>query len=196
MKKLALLLLLGLAVAACGGAADDAVASLDETTATTTPSGNTEIDSEQALLDFAQCMRDNGIADFPDPSTDADGNVRPFGSGGPGTLDVDPSTLEAARDECTPLIEDLALNFLRTNRADIEDQLVEFASCMRDEGVDMPDPDFSNLLGGGRGDGNGGPFGDIDFSHPDVQDAAETCSAIFGEGLRFPGRGPRGGDNG
>ncbi len=193
MKKFVLLIAFALVVAACGGQSDDAVASLADTTATTLEA-ETEADSEELLLEFAQCMRDNGVSDFPDPTLDADGNIRPFGNGGgQGDLGVDRDTIQAAQEECTPIVEDLALNFFRANRGQIEDLLYEFASCMRDKGIDMPDPDFSEgpLAGGG-------PFGDIDREDPEFQEAAETCSQVFGAGgFGIPGgRGRGGGDNG
>jgi hypothetical protein len=197
MKKIFLLVTFGLALVACGEGSDDAVASLDDTTVTTADVQNLDIDNEQVLLEFAQCMRDNGVDGFPDPTTDADGNVRPFGGGGAGQdLGADRDTIEAARDACSPIIEDLALSFVRENRADIEDQLFEFAACMRDEGVEIPDPDFSNLLGGERGQG-GGPFGGaIDVEDPKFQEAAETCSEVFGAGgVRLPGLGSGQGSN-
>src|SRR5262245_56662449 len=65
-------------LAACGGSGEaespDDVASLDDGSTTTSPSNsdgpdNSEVspeDREQALLDYAQCMRDHGI-DKPDP---------------------------------------------------------------------------------------------------------------------------------
>ena len=191
MKKLVLLIALALVVAACGGESDDTVASLEDTTVTTVESDASEADSEQILLEFAECMRDNGVPDFPDPTLDADGNIRPFGNGrGQGDLGVDRDTLQAAQAECTPIIEDLALNFLRANRDQIQDQLYEFAECMRDEGIEMGDPDFSQgpLAGGG-------PFGDLDTEDPEFQEAAETCSEVFGAGgFRIPGN--RGGDGG
>lgn len=198
MKKFFLLVAFGLVLVACGEGSDDAVASLDDTTDTTAALQDVDTDNEQVLLEFAQCMRDNGVDEFPDPTTDAEGNVRPFGGGGAALdLGADRDTIEAARDACMPIIEDLALNFVRGNRADIEDQLFEFAACMREEGVDMPDPDFSNLLGGGPGQG-GGPFGGaIDVEDPEFQEAAETCSEVFGAGgFGLPGRGPGQGSNG
>jgi hypothetical protein len=195
MKKFVLLIAFALLVAACGDEGDDAVASLADTTPTTLQAETAGVDSEELLLEFSQCMRDNGVPNFPDPTLDADGNIRPFGNGGgQGDLGVDRDTIQAAQEECIPIVEDLALNFFRANRGQIEDLLYEFASCMRDEGVDMPDPDFSEgpLAGGG-------PFGDIDREDPEFQEAAETCSDVFGAGgFRLPGegRGPGGDDNG
>lgn len=194
MKKILPLIALALVVAACGGTSDEAVASLDDSTVTTLDSGGTNTDSEDVLLEFAECMRDNGIPDFPDPVLDADGNIRPFGNDrGPGDLGADRDTIQAAQEECIPIIEDLALNFLRANRGQLEDQLYEFAECMREEGIDMPDPEFSQGFPGGDG-----PFGDLDFEDPEFQEAADTCSQVFGAGgfgiPGGPGRG--GGDNG
>jgi hypothetical protein len=195
MKKFALLTAFALVVVACAGEGAAAVASLDETTATTLDVEEAGADSEELLLEFAQCMRDNGVPDFPDPTVDGDGNIRPFGNGGgQGDLGVDRDTIQAARDECVPIIEDLALNFFRTNRAQVEDTLFEFAQCMRDEGIEMGDPDFSQgpLAGGG-------PFGALDIEDPGFQEAAEICSEVFGAGgFRIPGQGgqPGGPDNG
>lgn len=194
MKKLLLLMALALIVAACADAGDDTVASLEDSTAATLDPEASSADSEDVLLEFAQCMRDNGISEFPDPTVDADGNIRPFGDGrGPGDLGVDRDTIQAAQAECVPIVEDLALNFLRGNRDQLEDQLYEFAACMREEGIDMADPDFSQGLGAG-----GGPFGDIDIEDPDFQEAADTCSEVFGAGgFGFPGgRGQRDDGNG
>jgi hypothetical protein len=57
-----------------------------------------------------------------------------------------------------------------------EDELLAFAVCMRENGYDMPDPDFSDS--GHSGDG---PFGDaIDTDDPDFQTAAKSCEGIVG----------------
>ena len=46
---------------------------------------------------------------------------------------------------------------------------------MRDNGFDLPDPDFSNFdLAGGVG-----PFGEIDPTEPDFEEALEACQDIF-----------------
>ena len=73
-----------------------------------------------------------------------------------------------------------------------QDTLLEFAACMRDNGYDMPDPDFSNS-GGGPGTGGGGPFGEVDRSDPDFIAAEEACGDIMA-GFRGPGTGQRGQD--
>jgi hypothetical protein len=49
---------------------------------------------------------------------------------------------------------------------------------MRDEGIDMPDPDFS---GGGGLFRMGGPGSGIDPDDPDFRAAQETCQPILQE---------------
>jgi len=89
---------LALVMAACGGGDDtQGVASLqdpDSTTTTTTGGAGDEgdgsaVDSEQALLEFAECMREHGI-DMEDPSISGEGGgfIRigpPPGAGGDGS---------------------------------------------------------------------------------------------------------------
>ena len=91
-----------LLVSGCGGddSASEGVASIDDLSAETTvttaaPSADELTIDEDKVLEFAACMREQGI-DFPDPVVDSDGNVgfdlmslRKF-------ADVDRETMEAA----------------------------------------------------------------------------------------------------
>lgn len=196
MKRMLLLpAVLALVATACGGSAgaDDGVASLDDTAAldaapvTSAPA----VSQEEALLAFTACLRDQGI-DVPDPTMDADGNLRlARPNTAPGDPGFDRETFRAAREACAEHLEDVTLGFRGEDRTEIEDQLLEFAACMRDNGYDMPDPDF-NATGQG-----GGPFGPIDRRDPEFQAAAEQCGDIlagFGPGGR--GAGGRGQGNG
>ena len=160
-----------------------------------------DLSDEERLLRFADCMRENGV-DFPDPVVEADGSVqfgfRP-GAGGGGRLQElarDPD-LPAAREACEGLLEGLSFgpgsgNFDTT---ELQDTLLEFARCMRANGVDMGDPDLSNFGPGGDDDGpGGGPFGGaIDFGDPDVAAALAVCQEEVNIG-RFAGGG-RGGNS-
>jgi hypothetical protein len=61
-----------------------------------------------------------------------------------------------------------------SSSTDPQDVLLEFAQCMREHGIDVPDPDFS---GGGPG---GGLFGgEIDPDDPDFQAAQQACQPIL-----------------
>ncbi len=148
------------------------------------PDESHDLTEEERLLEFARCMRDNGV-DFPDPVVEADGTIA-FGrrpGGGAGAQDVeglqaigrDPN-LPAARAACNEIIEGLALGPGAQNfdelRIELMDRLLEFAQCMRDHGVDVADPDPNAFSPGG---GGGRPFGGLDLDDADVSAAFEVC---------------------
>jgi len=149
------------------------------------------------MLDFAQCMRDQGI-DMEDPTLDENGSfqmMRPSGGGEGGDFDpADREATQAAREACSQYLEGLAQGFDRPDMTEMQDQMLEYAACMRENGVDMPDPDFSDTEGG-QGPGRlGFGSGDFDPTDPTFQAANEACQAIFGgEGMPgFMGGGPGG----
>lgn len=197
MKRLTALVALVLILAACGGSGtDDEVATLEDTTETTqAPAEEQGNDAEESLLQFAQCMRDNGVPDFPDPQLDSSGNLRPFGrDGGPGQLEADQDTLEAAFEACSEIVEGLIQDAFRMiDQTEFQDNFLEFAQCMRDKGIDMPDPDFSQGFGPGLGRGL---FGDIDPDDPGFQEAAEECSSVFEGSFGLRPGGPDSDDDG
>lgn len=145
---------------------------------------------EELALAFAQCMRDEGI-DWPDPTTAADGSIDiTGGAAGPdGNSDIDPQSTEVstAFDVCGPMIE--GASFLPGDGdgfdAESQDRFLEFAQCLRDQGLDVEDPDFSELGAGGRpgGGGGGGLFGEnFDPQDPANADALEACQDLFAGG--------------
>ena len=160
------LFILLLSACTIGGEETQAVATLD-----TSPQNeilDEEVSFEEGVLSFAQCMREEGI-DFPDPTFDADGN--------PNFQEFDLATedqekFESAFTNC----EDILRNALPDEfdldpevEAALIDASLEFSQCMRDQGVDFPDPEP-------------GEFGffafrnvDIDFNSDEVQNAFEVC---------------------
>jgi hypothetical protein len=175
-------------VAGCGGSGGaQGIASLEgasgDSTSTTGGTGTT-VDPEQAMLDYAQCMRDNGV-DMEDPTVDENGNfqmMRPPGSGQGGDFSqTDRDTMEAAREACSQYMEGIAQQFDRPDMTEMQDLMLQYAQCMRDNGVDMPDPDFGN---GDDNPGAGGRLGfdmsQFDTSDPTFQAASEACQDIFG----------------
>jgi hypothetical protein len=177
MSRLILLFAaLALVVAACGGSDDNGVATLDDSTTTTAANQDAVTGDEARLMEFAQCMRDSGVPDFPDPIVTEDGAVD-FAGGFEQLDDFDQDDLESGFEACVDHLEGLSIapggsNFDLTG---IQDTLLEFAMCMRDNGFDMPDPDFSNFdLAGGVG-----PFGEIDPTDPGFEEAFEACEDIF-----------------
>ena len=180
-------------LAACSGDAGTQVASLEGG-----PVGTVTVDEEptdtqsdeDAILAFSACMRDNGLEDFEDPEIDADGSIafgfRALVQDG----EVDRDTVRAAMQECRIHLEGLSLAASDIDRTEIEDQMLEFAACMRDNGIDMEDPDFSRTPD--QGGPGSGPFAALDQDDPQFQAAMEACGDIFEGGLPAgpgPGRG-------
>jgi len=147
-----------------GGEESQGVVSIESTTETTIV--DEEITFEEGVLDFAQCMREEGI-NFPDPTFDIDGNPQ-FDN-----LEIEnEEEFENAFENC----EDILRNALPEQfdldpevEAALVDASLEFSQCMRDQGIDFPDP-------------KPGEFGffafrdaDIDFTSEAVQNAFEIC---------------------
>jgi len=180
MKTWVLLAAVVLTTAACSGSETEdtsGVASIDDVV---TAGGETADDSvepttdewisdEEAVLEFASCMRDRGI-DFPDPNVDADGNVGFDIASLRNLTDMDEVELEAAFEECLFLLQGVSFGFERIFDTDFQDDLVVFAACMRDNGFDMPDPDFAALTTTGQ------IFPEmLDLDDPDFEPAFEAC---------------------
>ena len=164
-KKVRILLLLSI-FSACtiGGEESQGVVTIESTTETTTV--DEEITFEEGVLDFAQCMREEGI-NFPDPTFDIDGNPQ-FDN-----LEIEnEEEFENAFENC----EDILRNALPEQfdldpevEAALVDASLEFSQGMREQGIDFPDP-------------KPGEFGffafrdaDIDFTSEAVQNAFEIC---------------------
>jgi len=182
-----ILLAFGLLATACSSAdSDSGVASLEsETQAEQTE--DTTIDSisqEDAVMAFTVCLRDEGL-DVDDPMVDDQGNLRP-----PRLRDiesVDREVADAAFESCSVYLEDVTFGLESEDRTEREDDLLAFAACARDNGYDMPDPDFSGERTPGQG--GGGPFGGLDREDPAFQTALAACSDVFGAGAPIPGTG-------
>ena len=194
MKPVAMLIAaLALAASACGGGASSAeVASIQDVVTTDAPaSAASELTeqeaTEQAFLEFARCMRDEGV-DMSDPTVDADGNVipaRPNFEGGEGSFDRE--AIQSAREVCGDVLEGATLGFDRVDDTDFQDQALAYAQCMRDNGIDMPDPDFSST-GGGPGRGLFGGA-EIDRDDPAFHAAEDVCQEQIPGFVRGPGGG-------
>ena len=176
----------------------------DDTSDDTDSSTPDSVDPEDAFNEYTECMRDNGI-DLPDAQVvTADGSGRASNGGGPiivtNTMpegdsggpqddgpDFDPTSDEykEADEECQPILEAVMSDIEIDPEVEAEhrEQMLDFAECMRDHGIDFPDPTFSENGSGGvsvqigeEGDGNGPPPDDEAF-----QEANEECSEIFGD---------------
>jgi len=183
-----LLLAFVLLAAACsGGNTNSGVASLEgepQTEQTDRIDADAPSD-EDALLAFTACLRDEGL-DIEDPTVDANGNLQP-----PRPRDlqnVDREVGRAAFETCRDLLENVTFGLASEDFTEIQDNFLEFAVCMRENGYDMPDPDFSSF--GTPGQGGGQVFGgDLDRDDPALQSAFAVCEDIFSDAFRIPGQG-------
>ena len=186
----------GLLFAACGGDDGGDSATPDVVEGAAEPGGDdssggddtNDATDEELALEFAGCMRDEGV-DWPDPSTNADGSIDLLGGQGleaigDGTGRFDEATT-VALETCGPIVE--GASFLPgADELDEETQdlLLEFAQCLRDEGLDVADPDLSAVASGGPA----ALFGDgFDPTDPAAQDAIGVCQSLFAGGAGTAG---------
>ena len=184
------MLLAAVAMAGCGGDA-------------TGDTGNAAQDTpsfEDAMVDYAACMREHGV-DMPDPQFSGDGGgggmtfAIPLGaseSGGPGGAaaggpvsgPVD-ETFKAAAEACQPIMEAVQRDMPKLSpeeEAKMRDEALKFAQCMREHGVDMPDPTFEG--GGGAAIAiQGSSDGPGSFDADKFNEASSACEA--GGGFRI-----------
>ena len=152
--------------AACtiGGEESQGVVTIESTTATTILDEETTF--EEGVLEFAQCMREE-VINFQDPTFDIDGNPQ-FDN-----LEIEnEEEFESAFENCEEILRNALPEQFDLDpevEAALVDASLEFSQCMRDQGIDFPDP-------------KPGEFGffafrdaDIDFSSEAVQDAFEIC---------------------
>ena len=126
---------------------------------------------EQAQLKFARCMRDHGV-NVPDPKPDAKGpGLVRVGEG------VSPQVMRRADQACRRYLEAAAPKLSPEQQAELRDQALKFARCMRAHGVDMPDPQVSG--GGLRISIRGGAKDSLNPNSPASKDAQEACKAFM-----------------
>lgn len=153
-----------IALSGCGDApATTGVASLaGETNNSTQASPTASPDS----LKFAQCMREHGV-DVSDP--DAEGRVMIKSTNG------DEVKVEEAHKACGKYMEPMPGK--GPDDPELQDKMLKYVQCMREHGVNMPDPDFSGgkaIISRPR---------DVD---PEVEEEAmKACKDIL------PGGGPK-----
>jgi hypothetical protein len=139
----------------------------------------TDEDPMEALLGFAACMREQGI-DMPDPQPAGDGAAM-FVIGTSGDASAG---LSVTRDEAFAEAEETCRSHLEAVvpsdrdpqlEAEMVDRLLVYAECMRDNGIDMPDPvvDGGNIRIGMAGNDKG-----LDPLSDEFQSATETCRDV------------------
>jgi len=169
----------------CGSSSSDSgVAALDDRSSgdsdgnsskATSSSGSANGDPQEAALKWARCMRKNGV-DVPDPEVNG-GRITMRARGGAKTFALGPDSekFRAAQKKCgTPFGNARPPQMSEADRQEFEDALLAFAKCMREHGVDMPDPKFQQ---GGGVFQMGGPGINADSSH--FQEAQKACEPIM-----------------
>lgn len=194
------------ALAACGDPASSGkqVASLSTSPAADAATGSTEAptgttaptDPNEAALQFAKCMREHGV-DMPDPVVSDNGDGKGGGVaiqiGGDGAQPIDKTVMDAANKECQHFLADASAGFDPPSGEELEkmkEQALAFSKCMRDHGVDMPDPQFGDngtfTVGIGVAPGDTGPSSNgpnVDFNSKEFKDASEACGQNGGFGF-------------
>lgn len=152
-------------VSACG---DGGVLSTGAATTTT-------IAPEDAMLQFARCMREHGV-EMPDP--DSSGNF--IARVGEDSMDPSSGTFRDAQRACKEFAPKLR-NVSREDASEMQDKMRAMARCMRAKGFDMPDP----VVVGADGSGDAAPpmAGrelDVDPEDPAFQKAQRECTKKVG----------------
>jgi hypothetical protein len=123
-------------------------------------------------------MREQGI-DMPDPDTTGGPGIVKFGAvaasaeGGPSP---DMSKFEDADKACRDLLGDVGPQTMDPKQQqEMQDQALAFSRCMREHGIDMPDPTFS-----GQGAVTMKLDSAFDPGDPKFADAQQACGSAFG----------------
>lgn len=133
-------------------------------------------EQEEAQLEFAECMRSHGV-DMPDPQPGQAGVVMGVTKtpGGKTTgIDPDDPTTKKALSACEDKLGDLGEEMSPEQEEEFKEQALAFAQCMREHGVDMPDPEFS---GDGKVKMRVGSKDGPSPESPAFQQAEEACAS-------------------
>ncbi|HEY3688631.1 MAG TPA: hypothetical protein VGL93_36670 [Streptosporangiaceae bacterium] len=148
---------LALTTAACGGSGDPNTGSSGPNS-----SANANSTLEKAVR-FTQCMRENGVPDFPDP--DKTGKFV-IAAGGPNR---NSPQFKKARQACKSK-EPPGFEPSSAQRAQDQKEWLKWAQCMRRNGIpNMPDPQDGRLLV---------PRDKIDTKSPQFKKAMSACRNV------------------
>lgn len=129
MTAAALLTGLTLFVTACGGGTGGSDKKQDGSSQSGGSSGGTDADN---ALKMRKCLRDNGV-DAPDPKPGEDPRGMTVGAG------ADQEAMKKAMEKCGMTGPGAGGEIPQAEK----DKALAQAKCMRDNGFDMPDPEFN-----------------------------------------------------
>jgi hypothetical protein len=161
-------LVCGLALTACGADEPEPAAA------------DRQQQNRDAMLAYTQCMREQGI-DMPDPQPGQRGIQLRVPEG------VTPEQMEKAEGACRQHLDDIeAPEMSEEQQKEFQEAALAFARCMREHGVDMPDPTFGEdgraQIRVRRGDGSGGGPRPDDPQFEEAQEACRDKLPMRGEG--------------
>jgi hypothetical protein len=140
LRPLAALAMVAVLSAGCSNALAGTGSSGGNNTATAQTDGsggNNTAATHQQAVKFAECMRSNGVKQFPDP--DASGDLTIDGVANGSSLDTNSAAFKQAIAACKDLQPPGFVGHKRT--AQEQENALKFAQCIRDNGVkDFPDP--------------------------------------------------------
>jgi hypothetical protein len=157
---------LALAAAGCGSAPSSAgVASVKTASPapTASPSPSASTDKAEQGRKFAACLRENGL-DVPDPDPNGEGMFQALPKS-----ELNSGKVQKALQACRSVAP--VRDAKELSPAD-QDKMRQFAACMRENGIDLPDPDFS-------GKTNQNLAKSFRLDDPDFKKAYEVCRAKF-----------------
>lgn len=163
-------------LAACGAkgsSGGDGVASIGGTTTTITRSVAAGGAGNDSAFAYAKCMRSKGI-EVPDPEPGGGAVRLDVPAAGSGGIDpADPKFQEAEKACTKELGANAPSDAAPTVGQEAGDQSFAFSKCMRENGVDLPDP-----TGGARPETAEAVAPDS----PGFQEAAKKCGLVLGGG--------------
>jgi hypothetical protein len=123
-------------LSACGGEAGGDGADAN--------AGSRSAKAEDALLKFAQCMRRQGV-DVGDPGEGGFVRVGPGGEGAAGGEPPNPAKFRRAQQACEKYLREAGPppELSEEQQEEFERKAIAFARCMREQGIDLPDPETS-----------------------------------------------------
>jgi hypothetical protein len=168
-----------LALGACGSSDDGGGA---------TSGASRQDKAFEGALKFSKCMRDHGV-DFPDPQRVGTGGIKLTGRN---INPNDPKT-KSAQSACQKYMQIGGGETIDpAKRAALQESALKFARCMREHGVDMPDPKLSGKGGltfqagpsNGPKDSSSGPgkgLGGVNPESPKFKAADKACNHFLGD---------------
>jgi hypothetical protein len=160
----ALLALSALGLAACG-----------EDTPAAAGSAEAKDKARQAEVKFAGCMREHGV-DMPDPG--AEGGRRVFKVGG--DSGISPEEFERASKACEKYRKDIRPELTEAEQQEFKEKALAHSRCMREHGIDFPDPTFD--AEGGASVRIRAGSGRLDPEDPEFQAAEKACGDLLPKG--------------